>query len=208
MEYIYDIVLNFHKVYYAFYEWNINDKITHIKKIPFIKVDTDTYIRIKNNNITVDRELVEMLKNKTITYNNGTYTMCLLCNGKECLAVKLNDSGFITSKSSLILDEEDEVIEESYNLDITKVNIINEEVKPERRLGRSFIERQDKAKRVLIDLDEDKDKYILKYLYYECYLVDRSSNIKNKLLQNINNEEILNKLYNSLVNLNKIKNTI
>lgn len=31
MNYIYDIYLNFNEVAYDFFEWNKNDKITHIK---------------------------------------------------------------------------------------------------------------------------------------------------------------------------------
>ena len=40
MNYIYDIYLNFNKTYYDFYEWNNNDKVMHIKKIPLFKVST------------------------------------------------------------------------------------------------------------------------------------------------------------------------
>ena len=37
MKYIYDIVLNFNEEFFEFYDWNLNDEITHIKKIPIIK---------------------------------------------------------------------------------------------------------------------------------------------------------------------------
>ena len=33
MDYIYDIVLNFHENYYEFYEWKSSDKIINVKKI-------------------------------------------------------------------------------------------------------------------------------------------------------------------------------
>ena len=32
MDYVYDIVLNFQKEYYEFYEWKSSDKIINIKK--------------------------------------------------------------------------------------------------------------------------------------------------------------------------------
>ena len=41
MNYIYDILLNFQNEYYDFFEWNTNDQITHIKKIPIIKVSNE-----------------------------------------------------------------------------------------------------------------------------------------------------------------------
>ena len=33
MNYIYDIVLNFNKDYYEFYEWKKSDKVINVKKI-------------------------------------------------------------------------------------------------------------------------------------------------------------------------------
>ena len=41
MNFIYDIVLNFNKDYYDFFEWNKKDSVINIKKIPnsgFIKI--------------------------------------------------------------------------------------------------------------------------------------------------------------------------
>ena len=41
MNYIYDIVLNFNKEYYSFYEWNRKDNIINVKKIPLFLVDNE-----------------------------------------------------------------------------------------------------------------------------------------------------------------------
>ena len=38
MTYIYDILLNFNEEYYEFYDWNKEDTIVHIKKIPIYKI--------------------------------------------------------------------------------------------------------------------------------------------------------------------------
>ena len=43
MNYIYDIVLNFNKEYYNFFEWNKRDNIVNVKKIPLIFVYNDTF---------------------------------------------------------------------------------------------------------------------------------------------------------------------
>ena len=56
MEYIYDIVLNFQKTYYDFYEWNRADKIINIKKIPIYKIDVNDYLNIKKNEVTINRD--------------------------------------------------------------------------------------------------------------------------------------------------------
>ena len=41
MIYIYDILLNLNNDFYEFYEWEKNDNIFHIKKIPIFLVDTN-----------------------------------------------------------------------------------------------------------------------------------------------------------------------
>ena len=42
MKDIYDVLLNFKKIAYEFYEWNNDDDIIHVKKMPIIKVDENT----------------------------------------------------------------------------------------------------------------------------------------------------------------------
>ena len=207
MEYIYDIILNFHKHYYDFYEWNNADKTIHIKKIPLIKIDSTSFNRIKTNHIFVDEEFINNIKDKTICYNTKEKNFCLLCNGKQAIAIKVGSNGEITGKSSLLLDEEMEVVEQSYTLPITTINIIKETKEKIRKVGRNYQDKENKVKSLLNKLDENKDKYILKYLYYECYLIDKEDNIKNELLNSIKNEEYLIKIYNSLINLNQIKKT-
>lgn len=207
MEYIYDIILNFHKHYYEFYEWNNTDKIIHIKKTPLIKTDIPTLNRIKNNHTYLDIEFLNIIKDKTICYNAKDKTICLLCNGKQALAIQVNQNGEIVGKSSLLLDEEMEVVEQSYSLPISSINIIKETKEKVRKVSRNYQDKENKVKTILNKLDEEKDKYILKYLYYECYLIDKDKQLKNELLNSIKNEEQLVKIYNSLINLNQIKKT-
>ena len=38
MTYIYDILLNFKEELIEFYDWNKNDNIIHIRKIPLLKI--------------------------------------------------------------------------------------------------------------------------------------------------------------------------
>ena len=44
MNFIYDIVLNFNKDFYNFFEWNKNDNIINVKKIPIFLIDNDTFV--------------------------------------------------------------------------------------------------------------------------------------------------------------------
>ena len=38
MNYVYDIYLNLNNVLYDFFDWDKNDKLIHIKKIPIFKI--------------------------------------------------------------------------------------------------------------------------------------------------------------------------
>ena len=53
MNFIYDIVLNFNKEYYYFFEWSKNDNIVNVKKIPLFLVSKETYNNMKCNIVTV-----------------------------------------------------------------------------------------------------------------------------------------------------------
>ena len=44
MNYTYDILANFNETYYEFFEWNNKDELTHIKKLPIIKVDKNVLL--------------------------------------------------------------------------------------------------------------------------------------------------------------------
>ena len=65
MNYIYDIVLNFNKEYYNFFEWNKRDNIVNVKKIPLFLVNNDTFKMFKYDNVTVSSDLINIIKDKT-----------------------------------------------------------------------------------------------------------------------------------------------
>ena len=62
MNYIYDIVLNFNKEYFYFYEWNKKDNIINIKKIPLFVVDNNTFNMMKYDKVVVDSSFIELIK--------------------------------------------------------------------------------------------------------------------------------------------------
>ena len=51
MNFIYDIVLNFNKNYYNFFEWNKKDNIISVKKIPLFLVDNNTFKIMKYDRV-------------------------------------------------------------------------------------------------------------------------------------------------------------
>ena len=71
MNYIYDIILNFQKEYYDFYEWNNNDHIYHMRKIPIIKVNNKQLLDIKNNTIKFKIDTLKFLNVKAEQIKNN-----------------------------------------------------------------------------------------------------------------------------------------
>ena len=65
MAYIYDILLNFNEDFFEFYDWNKNDKIIHIKKIPIYQVDNKTLKDILHNKIKINGDFLTLIKDKT-----------------------------------------------------------------------------------------------------------------------------------------------
>ena len=65
MNYYYDILLNFQEKYYWFYEWDQNDNIDFIKKIPIFHVDSKTYIELLTKKISLNKEFLNSIENKT-----------------------------------------------------------------------------------------------------------------------------------------------
>ena len=105
MNFIYDIVLNFNKDFYNFFEWNKNDNIINVKKIPIFLIDNDTFTSMKYDNVIVSKEFINLIRDKTYTYTRSKLGIsCLISNNKEVIAVLFNDNGNLIKRSSLMLD--------------------------------------------------------------------------------------------------------
>lgn len=188
MNYIYDILLNFNTSLYDFYEWNDNDDITHIRKIPVFKVSTKMIEDIRNHKIEVEYKFLNKIKNKTEMFQKKSvkqieYTT-LLTDGKECLAVLIQE-GFITLKSRLLLDEEEDVLDMSETMDMTEI--------PYKRLGNidfcPFQTRKEREMKQYIqkELSNITDEDKLTYLYYECFdeLPKKDISLQNKIQEKL-----------------------
>ena len=172
MDYVYDIVLNFQSVYYEFYEWQPTDKIINIKRIPIYKITNQDYLNIKNNNVIIERN--------TIPKQNKIF---LITSGLEIMGIMIDNNGKVIKKSSLLFEENDEILEEKDEIKLIKIkyNIINKSsTKIESRLKK---EKKIYINKYLNSLDKEKDKYFLKYLYYDIFTIDESD---------------INKIYNCL----------
>ena len=199
MDYIYDVLLNFQKDFYDFYEWNQDDEIIHIRKIPLFYINNKDYYTIKNSTVSFNKEFCSKIHNRTEKFKKINVTLLnyvfLISNGKETMALKLGKNGIVTHKSSLLLDENEEISEMAedlklYNLEY-KVIKLNDESINTRYEKENILDISNKLKFLYNHKEDDK----LKFLYLECFGtkeddVNKAFNILQKEIR-INNKSTL-----------------
>lgn len=199
MTYIYDVLLNFTEQNnpIEFFEWNKDDTLEHIKRIPLIKVSSKTLNDFTKYNIQVDKSLLDRIKETTIMYRKTKdldYAL-LLSDTNRVVAFEFNKKGEIISRSSLLLDEEEEIIEESYDekeeqLLYKKLNKLSQE----KFLTRTEKNHQNYLLKEIDFLYKEKQKEKLQYLYEEIYskdnltLEEKYLKLKQDLLQKYTNK--------------------
>lgn len=194
MNYIYDILVNFNEQYYDFFEWNLNDEIIHVRKMPLIKVESNILKEIIYHNIKTGSDFLDTIKNKTEIFNNRdikimTYA-CLFSDCEKVCAAMFDHDGYLKYRSDLLVDEAFEVIETidksenfQFNYEIINKNYYSElKTRHEKQLEDFLIKEIDR-------LNEDNEIEKLKYLYYECF------SLKEK-----NKDKIINKLKKEIIN--------
>lgn len=195
MNYIYDITVNFNEVFYDFFEWNKTDQLLHIRKIPIIKLDNNSFCKILNNIIVLD-EFDKIIK-KTEIYGkkNKNINCCLFCDDSNIIAVEFNDEGLSKNISSITVEEELDILEclKLKRKDIT-FKIIKERIKyyqtRNERKNKSYI------KTFINNLNVKNDEEKIKYLYFEYYnkfnnnTKEALDTLKKDLDNNIINEDI------------------
>lgn len=210
MIYAYDILLNFsdENRVIDFYEWSINDDIEHIKKIPLFYIETDILKDLFNNKIKVDASFLDKIRDKTISYRKGSYLKycSLFTDQKRVLAIEFNDRGESISRSSLQLDEEEDIIEETSMAKIStiKYSIITKDKD-------IFLTRLDMLRKKYLlcefkQIGKNKEKDKFNYLYEEIYDKDQLSFDKRltKILDDLNNNYTAK--YNELYKLLRLIN--
>ena len=173
MNYVYDIVVNFNRMFFDSFEWNRKDNILHVRKTCFFLVSDECYLDFKLKDVVVDKSFLNKIYNKTEIFTQQNVKIlnyvCLITNGLEVICIKFNKNGNIIEKSSLLIDEELDILDSVSELEIFDVNykvvgydnVINFKTRKEKDIE-NFINFK------LNNLSKnDVDK--LKYLYLECF---------------------------------------
>ena len=198
MNYIFDIVLNFHDNYYNFFEWNRTDTIKNIYKVSIYRVTDKDLINLKNNKVIVSNEFIKKIKEDNPKHKK---LICLVSNTKTSIGLLFDESGHLLKRSSLLFEEETEVNHLAKTIPLTKINYIQNT--PLKQINTLRIEKE--KKELLENYIKDlKDEYTLKYLYYEYFNKECNniSTIKTKLLKELATEWSIkkNNLY-QIINL-------
>lgn len=207
MNYIYDILLNFKDDFFEFYDWNNTDDIIHIRKIPIIKIDTNDFLNIKNNTVIFNDNFLDKIKNKTEIFTRKkirqVYNTFLLSDGISVFAITIVKNK--TKISSLLIDEELDILEEVKNI---RTENINYSIVKNKQINYFKTRKQiEKEKFVKVKLNKIYDEDKLKYIYYDCFNIKEKSidKIIYELNNKLNDKNICNKIYDffKLIEINE-----
>ncbi len=204
MNYIYDILLNFTDSdrLIEFYEWCEDDCFEHIKRIPLYRISSKQMQEICENKIIIEKDFLNEIKGQTISYKNKKDIKYgfLISDLNKALALEFNSKGVIISKSGLLLDEEEDIIEDSFNLEERSLKYkIIEPYKIDYYLTRDENFKRNYLLKEFDYIDKCSDYDKLTYLYEEVFSKDnlsykeKLSRLTNDIKNNYNNKH--NELY-------------
>lgn len=181
MNYYYDVILNWNEFSpYSFYEWNDSDYLELIKKIPFIKIKHKNLIDIYSNNIKVDKEFLNSIKDKTLVSDKDTLCKinyaCLFTDNKSVIAIEFNDNGESINRSKLLIEDEINALEISFSLKEMEVNY---EVIDSIYEHKSLRQVEEAKKIITLEINnlyQNKELSKLRYLFYE-YKGEKSTDL-------------------------------
>lgn len=197
MNYVYDILVNFNETLYDFYDWNLDDHITHIRRIPIYKIESERLNEIRNHVVKFDQEFLEIVKNRTEYFSGRNVKIIkyafLLTDGIDIIGFLVGDKMKYTC---LQIDEELDVLEEvEFKPYPVKYEIIAPKTSPILKT-RYQLKQENKIREKLKELKKENNIPKIQYLYYECFNKKESkqSFIFEQFNRGIENREILNKL--------------
>ena len=211
MIYTYDILLNWTKEerLKEFYEWNLEDDLEHIKKMPIIRIRESLLKDLLTSKVKIDKTFLSKIKYKSESYFHNEIDVIdyavIVTTEKKALALELDNEGNIMYKSSLLIDEEEEVLEIGEELVI--MDIPYEVITKNKKV--SYLTRKEEEERRFLTkeikkIKQNKEKSKLNYLYKEFFIDDvESFNDKLTILEKEISKDY-NSFHHNLYNLLKL----
>ena len=198
MNYIYDIVLNLtDNYYYDFFEWEKIDNIVNIKKVPVIRINTETLSDFINYKVKVDKKFLSLIENKSMTFkkhNNYKY-LVILSNKDKSIGIVFLENGTILYKSSMLLDEEVEANNIASNK-IYEINYQRLELNNNYLTLRCDLEKKKYMLNEIKKIYKNKEYERLKYIYYDIFdKVDDNTTMFKEILNYLNEATFFDNIY-------------
>lgn len=211
MNTVYDLLLNFQEEAFAFYEWEKEDTIEHIKRIPMVRISSQMLYDMMASTISIDQAFLKKIYRLTEKYDLQRMDyVCLFTDGNMALAVEFKEDGEEISKSRLLLEDEEEIMKYVSQEEEEKIFyvVLSKKEDP------SFFTRKEKRVRHFLTREviysyEKKEYSKLRYLYLEYFNASEKNykKMKEELLHSM--DQTLNKkhfqLYELLLLLTKKK---
>lgn len=172
MYYYYDVLLNFgiDGEIYEFYEWEEEDNVEFIKKIPLFRVSLDCLKDNLKYKTKFDTSLVEQIKEKTIVKGSSEITNTfLISDSKNALALEVNEEGVVISRSKLLPSDELNISEVMFTMKESTLHYEKLEKYQKSTTLRQEREIKKLIKHEIDTLYEENNTSKLKYLYYEWF---------------------------------------
>ena len=198
MNYIYDIVLNLtDNYYYDFFEWEKEDNLANIKKVPVIRINTETLSDFINYKVKVDKKFLSLIENKSMTFkkhNNYKY-LVILSNKDKSIGIVFLENGTILYKSSMLLDEEVEANNIASNK-IYEINYQRLELNNNYLTLRCDLEKKKYMLNEIKKIYKNKEYERLKYIYYDIFdKVDDNVTMYKKIMDYLNETLFFDDIY-------------
>ncbi len=177
MKYAYDVVLNFNDEFYNFYEWDTDDTIAYVKKIPIYKVTNDIINDFKTNNVSLDVSFIETIPISLVykeIFVEKVYGLMIIASTDTSIALNFDNNGKVLKISDLQLDDLEEINDLVNKMKCTNIKYEVLSEKKKRSVIRNEVNMVDF---INTKIDSIKNKDELKYIYYECFLKNDCSNI-------------------------------
>lgn len=209
---VYDLFLNFQEVAFDFFEWTKQDSIEHFKKIPLVRVNTETVLDFLKKDVQVTKDFLKEIYRLTEKYDlTRLEYACLFSDGKMVLAVEFSKDGYSIYKSRVLLEDEDEIVQyakQEQEIEM-KYQVIGDSV-----LNETFFTRKERKVKNFLEKEilksfELHEQSKLQYLFLEYFdeVEDDLLIMKTKLLNSMKcslNQKHFN-LYELLLLLSKKK---
>lgn len=213
MIYIYDLLLNWNNSKrYEFFEWDDNDDLEYVKKIPIFKINN--FDDVLNNNIRVNKDFLEKIYNKSEIYGNRKSEKidyaCIFCNNvlDKCIAVEFNEYGESIYKSNIYLFDLDDVLVLGNRVKVFDLEL--EILFCEKNSDIYLTRKEMMKKKYLMEeinssyRDNNVDK--LKYIYYEFFGEEKDDIVlmRDKLMDSLdsNYDYIYDDIYKLIISPN------